>query len=769
MYASAPRSKLTSLATISRYARHHLKNTYFNMIPSSVRPIALALACLFPLAAFAQDDALQLRPAESMVPAPKKKSQRDAPIFFEADKMEGEANKSVTATGNAQVRQEELTIEGDSIDYTEANTTVVGRGNVSIDKAGDRAEGPFLQYNFETEEGYMETPDFSFAKKEKRLRASRGDASRLQLEGPDKDRLFDVRYTTCSVGNNDWFLRAKELELDRTTDIGNATHATIVFKDVPILYLPYIDFPLSSRRKSGFLTPSLGTTGQSGLTVEVPYYWNIAPNFDDTFTPRLLTKRGLQLNNEFRYLEQSFFGQLDAEYLRADNVTGQDRHFTRLQHKENFIPGLNLALDLQKASDDNYFRDLSTRIASTSQTYLPRDGLLTYSFADYWNASARVLRYQVLQDPLNRVTPPYSLGPRLILDGNRANFSGLNLGLHSEWTDFQHPTRINGQRTIFYPTISFPITRTYGYITPKVGYHSTYYSFGENNNAGLTNINRNLPIVSLDSSLYLDRDITFGENSYKQTLEPRLFYVKAPFRDQSRIPNFSTSELDFGFAQIFSENPFIGGDRIADANHLTMGATSRLIDPETGIERIRAALAQRYYFTTQQVTLSGSPQTDRRSDLLAGLSGQITEQWALDSALQYNADLGRTEKYAIGARYRPAPGKILNLSYRYTRESLDQVDVSAQWPIRANWQGLSRVNYSLMDNRLVEGLIGVEYNRDCWALRLVAHHFPTGEQRSTTSIFIQLELTGLSSIGINPLETLRQNIPGYTKSSEIIQ
>ena len=536
---------------------------------------------------------------------------------------------------------------------------------------------------------------------------------------------------------------------------------------MPILYLPFLDFPLNGQRKTGFLAPTLGSTGNNGLVVEAPFYWNLAPNYDATITPRLLTKRGLQINNEFRYLQQTYSGQVDAEYLPNDNVKGADRYFGRLQHREAILPNLSLALDLQKASDDDYFRDLSPRIAATSQTYLPRDALLNYSFATHWNASAHYLQYQVLQDPLAPVATPYKLGPQLQLDGNRADYHGLNLGLHTEWTAFDHPTLINGQRMIAYPTVSYPITSSYGYVTPKIGYHSTRYIFGENNTTALPDINRNLPITSVDGGLFFERDTTIGSTAFRQTLEPRLFYVRTPFRDQSQIPNFATSELDFGFAQIFSDNPFVGGDRIADANHVTVGATSRFVDTNNGIERIRVVLAQRYFITSQQVTLSGSPQDDRRSDLLAGLSGQITDRWSLDSGIQYNADQGRTEKYLVAARYRPGPAQLLNLGYRFTRDSLHQFDISTQWPLSANWQGLARVNYSLLDRRLLEGLIGLEYNRDCWALRLVAHRFPTAEQRYTNSIFIQLELTGLSALGINPLETLKQNIPGYIKTTEI--
>ena len=740
------------------------------MIPFPLRPVALALACLYSLATHAlaadANDAPDLHLERNFTPIPAVPP-KDGPLLVESDEMTGEADKSLKARGNVRLRRQGLAIDADQVDYTETDTTAVATGHVTVDRAGDKASGPFLRLNTQTEEGYMQSPEFYFAKKLDRKRASRGNATRLQFEGPDRERLFDTQYTTCAPGNDDWFLRSKELELDRKTQIGIATNATIIFKDVPILYLPFLDFPLNAQRKSGFLAPSLGSTGNSGLVVEAPYYWNIAPNYDATITPRLLTKRGLQLNNEFRYLEKNLSGQVDAEYLPNDRVKDANRYFTRLQHRQSFLPNLTLALDVQKASDDDYFRDLSTRIAATSQTYLPRDALLSYSFGKYWNASAHYLQYQVLQDPLNPVGTPYKLGPQLQLDGNRANYDGFDLGLHTEWTKFDHPSLVNAQRVIAYPTISYPITRTYGYLTPKIGYHSTRYIFGDNNTANLPDINRNLPITSVDSGLFFQRDAIFGSTPLRQTLEPRLLYVRTPFRDQSQIPNFSTSELDFGFAQIFSDNPFIGGDRIADANHVTLGATSRFIGTDDGIERIRTVLAQRYFFTPQRVTLSGSPQNDRRSDLLAGVSGQITDRWSLDSAIQYNADLGRTERYLVAARYRPGPGKLLNLGYRFTRDSLHQVDVSTQWPLSAHWQGLARVNYSLQDRRLLEGLIGLEYNKDCWALRLVAHRFPTAEQRTTTSFFIQLELTGLSALGINPLETLKQNIPGYLRTSEI--
>jgi LPS-assembly protein len=328
---------------------------------------------------------------------------------------------------------------------------------------------------------------------------------------------------------------------------------------------------------------------------------------------------------------------------------------------------------------------------------------------------------------------------------------------------------VNGTRLIINPSVAFPITRSFGFFTPKLGYSYTRYELGENN-GGLTSAARSLPIASLDTGLAFERDFSFRGASLIQTLEPRLYYLNVPFRDQSRLPNFSTAESDFNFAQIFTENIFIGGDRVADANQATLAVTSRFIEKETGIERLRAAFGQVFYFSTPRVTLN-TPGVEqiRSSDLLAALSGQASASVWLDSSFQYSTNQNQLEKTSASVRYSPDPGKIFNVSYRYTRDSLRQVDLSTQWPVKPGWTMLARLNHSLQDKRLLEGLLGVEYNHGCWDFRMVAHRFTTGTQQYSNSILLQLELKGLSRLGINPLETLRQNIPGYRRYDEITQ
>lgn len=702
-----------------------------------------------------------------------KAAQRKLPIALEADRLQGRSNVEVEASGAVELRQGNLKLNTDTLNFLESEQEVTANGDVRFEKNGDIIEGSFLKYNLDSAKGHMDAPRFRLAKTPERKRAGRGDARRIDFLGEKQERLSDSRYTTCAVGQDDWFLRVKDLELDRVTEVGTARNASVEFMGVPFLYFPWLSFPLSDKRKTGFLPPVVGTTGRNGLEISVPYYWNIAPNMDATFIPRLLSKRGIQLQNEFRYLWPTFAGELHADILPHDRKVGDNRDFLAWRHDHNLTRGWTGRLNIQRASDDNYFRDLSTRVVDTSTTNLPRDAELRYA-NENWLFSTRVLSYQTLQDPdpSKRIDIPYRLQPQLLLRGTKPDYHGIDLNLESELTQFDHPSKVNGRRMLVYPSVSYPMANNFAYLTPKFGYHYTRYKLTQNF-SGDGEFDRNLPIFSVDSGLFFERELAYKQRRYRQTLEPRLYYVHIPFQDQSKFPKFSTSESDFNFAQIFTENQFVGGDRVNDANQLTAALTSRFIEEETGIERLRAAIGQRYYFDTQQVTLDNPARDGFTSDILAAVSGQLSRKWALDVAIQYNPDRNRTEAFSAGARFNPGLGKVINVAYRQRAataalpEPINQFDISGQWPISARWYGLGRLNYSLRDRKVVEGLAGLEYNKDCWALRLVAHRLATAQQQVSTSFFVQLELNGLSRLGNNPLEALKQNIPGYMKSQEI--
>jgi len=720
-----------------------------------LRPIALSLLCLLSGGA-AADEAVWLKPSAVLAREP---GTGATPLFVTADRMQGVREQQFEAFGDVEMRKQGDAVFADYLIYDQPRDEVFARGHVRIEQDGSIMAGPELRLQLEPRLGYMVTPVYQFTDNN-----ARGDASRLLFEGKDKYRMQDARYTTCPAGTDDWFLHVADLELDRTTQIGTAHHAYVKFKGVPLLYTPWMNFPLVKQRKSGFLAPSIGSTGNSGLELTTPYYWNIDPNRDATLSPRFMLKRGLQLKNEFRYLEQDYAGEANLEVLPGDRVAHSTRSFLSLRHAHNLGGGWAGALDLQRASDDDYFRDLSTRVAATSQIFLPREGTLSYVQGP-WSFIARVQGYQTLQDPLAPVTPPYRRAPQLLLNASQPNVYGADLALASEFVDFRHSSLLSGRRLMLYPSASLPLRQVYGYVTPKIGLHITHYAL-DRSAATVPDATRTVPIFSADSGLYFERNWQLNDTQFLQTLEPRLYYLYVPNREQSRIPVFDTSEAGFNFAQIFSENLFTGADRINDANQVTTSLTSRLVEPDTGLERLRAAVGQRFYFKEQEVTLSSAARTRGYSDLLFSLGGQITPAWLIDGLMQYDPEKSTPENTSVTARYRPETGKVLNLSFRYTRDLLKQIDVSGQWPLYGRWIGMARYNYSLLDSKVLEALGGLEYNGGCWVSRAGVHRFATATAEVTNAFFLQLELNGVSQIGPNPLDILKQNILGYTKSNE---
>ena len=498
------------------------------MTRSSARTLAVALACALaaPGAGAQISESLRLRIEKQLRLAPQR-PERDSAKFLEADHIQGEQDRSIVATGNVVLRQHGATIRADRVEYFVDEQTAVAIGNVRLDRDGDAATGPRLTYHLDKDTGEMESPVFEFPKKADRRTASRGLASRALLEEEKKSRLFDAEYTACVAPRDDWFIRVRELEIDGSRNVGNAFNSTVFFLGVPILYSPYISFPLDNKRKSGFLAPTFGTSGKSGFEASLQYYWNIAENMDATLTPKIFTKRGEQLGGEFRYLEPKFSGQIEGEFLPKDRIAESDRYFLGLHHQHRLWDGWTARVNAQKVSDDGYFRDLSTRIALTSQTNLPRDAAVAYD-SDSWSLSARALGYQTLQDPLGAPVPiPYTILPQVLLNGSRQDGGGFDLLLAGEISGFRHPVLVNGQRLVLYPSVSYPLRRSYGYVTPKLGYHYTRNHLQENA-SGFDGESRALPIASLDAGLFFERPMTWGDSAFLQTLEPRLYYLNVP-------------------------------------------------------------------------------------------------------------------------------------------------------------------------------------------------------------------------------------------------
>jgi len=737
--------------------------------------LSLVVACALPLAAGAQQGLrLKSQPALILIPP---SVREDVPLFIQADRVQGRQDGDIEAAGGVRLRRRGQAVYADWLRYDKPANELTAEGKVRLEIGSDMVEGASLKYDLGADTGFMESPRYTLHKSADlggprqlfRETDARGTAERILFEGQNQYRAKRTEYTACGPDNDDWYLRAGELAIDRDRDIGVAYDASIVFMGTPILYSPYLSFSLHQGRKSGLLTPHYGSTNTGGAELTVPIYWNIAPNRDATVSPRIMTRRGVLLNGEFRYLEPSYLGDTRGELLPEDEARGGTQRYAYfIRHNQTLPSGWQGALNVQKVSDDTYFTDLSTQIAVTSQVLLPREGSVgrggAWGSAGSYGVNALVQRWQTLQvDPLAPVTPPYNRLPQLTLNAVRQDVVSSDFDFFGQYVDFDHPTKVNGRRSLAYPSISLPLQTAYAYVTPKVGVNATHYAI-DPNTGGNTDENRTLPIFSADSSMVLERPTTFGGTSFLQTLEPRLYYVYIPYRDQSRIPVFDSGQQDINFATIYSENQFSGWDRINNANQLTFGVTSRFIAADTGAERFRAGLAQRHYFETQRVTLPDVPvRTSTSSDLLAVLSGTIAPRLTADAGLQYNTDSSQTQKFNVGTRYTPQPGSVLNLSYRETINTLRQTDISTQWPVWKGWTGLARWNYSLREDRTLEGLLGAEYNADCWSLRVVAHSFATTSQQSSKTFFVQLELNGVSRIGSNPMETLRRNIGGYAR------
>jgi LPS-assembly protein len=684
------------------------------------------------------------------------------PVFVEGMRLSGETGRTSRVEGDAQLRKQDSVIKADTIDYSVVNDELHAIGNVRIVRSGDLFTGPELKLKLDARTGYFLSAEYLLANNR-----ARGKASRLEFLGPDAYRGSDATYTTCGPGNDDWYMQVGELKLDYGRDVGEAADARLYFKGQQILRIPgQMSFTLNERRKSGFLAPSFGSSVQNGQEFQTPYYWNIAPNRDMTITPRYMTKRGLQTTAALRYLGENYRGEARGELLPGDQQTRTTRSGFSILHTQTFMPGLTGYLNASRVSDDTYFTDLSNRISATSQTFLPREGILTYS-SQWYSVYARALSYQTLQDPLNPVVSPYSRLPQLVFGTRRYDVGGFDLSLGADYNRFAHPTLVTGSRLHVTPSISYPMLSPGGYLIPRVSWLGTAYLL-KNNAAGTPDsFTRSMPVMSLDGGLSFERPVSYFGQSYTQTLEPRIFYLRTPVREQSGIPIFDTGLATFNFAQIFSENVYSGTDRIADANQVTTAVTTRLLNQNNGRERVRFTLGQRFYFTEQRVTLPGETgRATRSSDLLASFSGEILPKVNYDTTLQYSPNKRAIERISHGVRYMPEPGKTLSAAYRYQRDFLEQIDVAAQWNFGGGWYGVGRYNYSLRDGRIVESLGGIEYDGNCWVARVVLQRFATASQRATTGIFFQLELNGLSSLGSNPLTILRRNIPGYTRLNE---
>jgi LPS-assembly protein len=690
----------------------------------------------------------------SIVHAQPAATAENLPVEVSAESMTGRPDRELSLMRNVEVSRGSTIITSDNATYDVVEDRVAATGHILLRRLGDMYTGESVNMQLGAGRGFIISPTYRLSRSN-----AQGKAQRIDFEAEDRAVVTDGTYSTCEGSDPDWYLKSSTLRLDTGRDIGNAGKTVVYFKGVPILGTPAMSFPLSEARKSGVLPPSIGTTNKGGLEITVPYYFNIAPNRDLTVYPNLIARRGLQIGADARYLSESYTGATRLEVLPHDSQTGTSRYAVTSTHLQKFAPRWSYGWNLNAASDDDYPSDFARTITTSSQRLLLRDLNLNYG-GDLWRMTTRASNYQVLQDPGAPIARPYDRLPQVTLQAGRQDVQGFDWSTNAELTRFWHPDLQRGDRFVFTPELTYPILHPGYFIVPKIALDVSRYTL-ENRAAGMpTTLSRAVPTMSVDSGLVFQRETQFSGENTTQTLEPRLFYVHTPYRDQSGFPNFDTAEADLSFSQLFSENRFIGHDRVSDANQLTAALVSRFIDA-SGAERVRLALGQRFYFSEQRVTL-GAVRNESRSDLLLSGMGRLTSTFSAEGNVQYSASQQALSRSNFGVHWLPKPKHILNLQYRRDLlNNLEQIDTSSQWPIADRWYGVGRINYSLPDKRVVEGLLGAEYKADCWVFRMVGQRTPTATGKATSSLFFQLELNGLTRLGSNPLDALRNSISGY--------
>ena len=710
------------------------------------------------------------------------------PSFVSGEHITGRPDLETVVEGKAMLRRGDMVIKADRLEYNQPTDLAKARGHVRVNRAGNVYEGPLLELRVDTFEGFFNEPTYHFLSNQ-----AHGQADRVDFLDEQRAVIHNATFTTCQRVPGpgwmpDWILKASTITLDNEEDVGTATGALLSFKGVPLLPVPYLSFPLSEQRKSGVLPPSIGLDTVNGSEVSVPYYWNIAPNRDATITPTLMSKRGVNIGTEFRYLEPKYSGEVQLDWMPADKLRDANRWGLNLKHQAQLDSawtnsGAALNLSLNRVSDDNYWRDFSLANSSLTQRLLANDATLSWNNGA-WANRVRTLKWQTLQDVTAPIVPPYDRLPQLSTSYARDNVAGFNYAFSADYTRFQSDIsrtgQANGQRGFGVLQASYPLTAPAGFLTPRVQLHASQYQFETPLSNGDTSASRVLPTFSLDSGLVFERDTQLFGRNLRQTLEPRAFYVSTPYRDQSHLPNYDSGANDFNLATIYTENAYVGNDRISDSNLLTLGVTTRWLDPATGAEAARLGVAQRLRFSDQNVTLPGElPAEDRLSDLLLGGSVHWDPRWRFDGTVQFNPKTERSVRSTLSVNYKPGPYRTVSAAYRYQRDSSEQVDFGWQWPINdlwgdkgqnlgpgkgqgeGRWYSVGRLNYSMNERKLVNALMGFEYDADCWLGRIVLERLQTSTSTATQRIMFQLEFVGFTRLGVNPLKSLKDNIPGY--------
>lgn len=711
--------------------------------------------------------------AEEIVPAtPNAPPADELPIQAEAGRLDASPTESLLegkvtlSRGDQRLRADKITLE------RPANRARIDGGFIYGDPQ-QVLRGQQAEVDLNAETGQFREVDYYLP-----ARNAQGHAEELKVDRRQrKSRLSGATYSTCPRGQEFWELRAGKIHLDENTRRGLARDIVLAFKDTPVFYFPYLSFPITDERQSGFLFPRQGYGSETGFDLAIPYYWNIAPNRDMTITPRLMTERGVLLGVEYRFLEPWREGRFGFEYIPDDRRYEGARGSFNATDRASPLPDVYTDLRYEYVSDDSYIRDLSNNLNFLTPNYLERH-LDAHYHGDWWQALARVQGYQILNPALFALTgKPYQRLPQLLFSGAwPPGTGGLSYRMHGELVNFQQSDVVTGTRLDLWPALGWTLERSWGYFKPQAGFRYTSYQLDNTTPDANDAPSRAAPVLDLDGGLIFDRPLQadwLGVPTGTQTLEPRLFYLYVPYRDQDDIPLFDSALMDRDIDWLFRRNRFTGADRLGDANQLTAALTTRVIDGPSGRERLRASIGQIQYFEDRQVNLDPvePPQTSANSGLIAQGQLNISSRWSVQGGVQMEPDNNDILRTAFDLRYYVNPRQLVNVSYLLDRDQPDlnlgdqihSLDIAFFWPLTSQWRALGRWNQALNTDRILETLAGLEYEDCCWALRLVGrqYRYSPADADAQNAFYVELELKGLSRLGAGLGTLLQNSILGY--------
>ena len=684
--------------------------------------------------------------------------------FVVGDTIDGIQTGVSLVTGHVQLDQGDRRVTTDKMTY-DSNT-----GIAVMDK-GLNYYAPRLELT--SPSGIYDTADgsgtFQMALFQLPFRNGHGNANVFNSLDDDHSQLYQVQYSTCPPGQDDWLLTAPDLYLDTDDDLGEAHDVTIHFFGVPIFWSPYLNFPISDARKSGFLGSNLSFDVINGIEFSAPYYLNLAENYDLTLFPRVITKRGLENGAELRWLDEYNQGYLFGDTLPHDQVADKERSEVMFRNNTHFDEFNSMEAVYQWVSDDRFFRDLGSDIAIPSTSLLARRLQYNYDDEADWVFMSQLEDFQVIAPFIPRPLFSYRRLPQMVLDwSNNTDFTGPQYNFYAEFVRFQRDLRIGTKRSDIKPSVSFPLTDPAAYFTPTIAWRMTDYDLDSDTvtpyrqpafTVGDRHQSREVPIFDIDTGLFFDRE---GE-SYTQTLEPRLYYLRVPYRNQDDIPVFDAVQPQFSYLQLFSDNRFYGADRQGDANQLSYALTTRFLDSLTGAQVLEADIGQTRYFADRRVHLDRDvpPDTTLYSDVVGDVLYNLNQVWSADYSQLWNPNTRQTDLASVLLQYHPGYQQVVNLGYEFLRPNVKQTTVSYAWPLKGAWSWVGGWNYDVVHKETLEWLWGFEYDSCCWDFQLAHRHYLTPNRRYDNVFFFSLQLKGLGTVGRHLQELLTRDILGY--------